>query len=100
METEQQYYLVFMGDFIEHLEKPQGLKLLAALGNKVLVSGGSVVISTPNFVTGYNDKRLAVYGNTHEVHRCRWFVKDFEIPGFTVNAVESKLLTVTMTKDS
>ena len=90
--------LIFMGDFIEHLEKDDGHKLLVHVGNVFLNKGGVILLSTPNFITCYNNPKCAVFGNHNEVHRCRWLAKDFSIPGFEFSVVEGKLLTVTLTK--
>jgi len=97
-ESPSPFDLVFMGDFIEHLEKDEGHKLLVHIGQSWLKDNGIILLSTPNFITSYNHPKCAVFGNQYEIHRCRWFPKDFNIPGFNTSVVEGKLLTVTMTK--
>ena len=69
--------LVFMGDIIEHFTKEEGFELIEILRTKWLAPDGHMVISTPNFTTRINDEHLAVFGNTHEVHRCQWASEDF-----------------------
>lgn len=69
--------LILMGDVIEHFTKEQGRELIGIIRDKWMNVGAHLVISTPNFETQIDDESLAVFGNKHEVHRCRWMCDDF-----------------------
>ena len=92
------YDLIFMGDFIEHLDKEVGRQLIQDLSKRLLKTGGALLISTPNFDTQIDNSECAVFGNLSEVHKCRWLPADFALAGFTTSIVEGKLLTVVMRK--
>lgn len=65
------YDMVFMGDVIEHFEKPQGMRLLRSMvahANKV------VVVTTPSKHVDQD----AVFNNALEVHRSDWTADDFQ----------------------
>ena len=91
---ERCFDLVFLGDVIEHLEKERGKSLIRAIKNNWLCEHGHILISTPNFKTSIDREDLAVFGNTHEVHRCQWYAQEFREFGMTATIVESKQLTV------
>lgn len=86
--------LVFLGDVLEHFEKEQGRLLLRAIRNHWLRPSGHILISTPNFKTQINNPSCAIFGNTHEVHKCRWYPDDFKEFNLRMSVIEGKLLTV------
>jgi 2-polyprenyl-3-methyl-5-hydroxy-6-metoxy-1,4-benzoquinol methylase len=90
--------LVFMGDVIEHFTKEEGLKLIETIRDKWLSPHGRILISTPNFQTRINDPKRAFYGNTHEIHKCRWYPQDFANLKMKARIIEGKLLTVELVK--
>lgn len=71
---EQTYDIIFMGDVIEHLEKEEGVAVLAGLKQHAK----SLIISTP--VTPY--KQGAYKRNIHEAHLSVWTPEDFKLYGF------------------
>src|SRR5688572_29016222 len=64
------YDLIFLGDIIEHLDKPAGIELLR---EAVAHANQAVVLSTPRFATDQTD----LCGNPMERHRSLWAEKDF-----------------------
>lgn len=86
--------LVFLGDVIEHFEKDQGILLIKAIRDKWLRPRGHILISTPNFQTSIGNPKCAVFGNQHEIHRCRWYAPEFREFGMASKIIEGKLLTV------
>jgi len=86
------YDLVFLGDVIEHLEKPDGERLLReALAH----AGKAVIVSTPRFLTGQGP----VCGNSLEQHRCLWTEEDFlNYEGAEVKVVDDTMLLAVILK--
>src|SRR5438477_6170404 len=86
------YDLVFMGDVIEHLEKPAGMQLLRdawARCNK------AIIVTTPKYETGQTD----LCGNELERHRSLWGAKDFrQFTGATVKIVDRDMLLAVLPK--
>ena len=70
------YDVVFMGDVIEHLDKDEGVEVLAALKHHAKL----LLISTP--ITPY--KQGAYKRNIHEAHISKWSPEDFRLYGFEV----------------
>jgi hypothetical protein len=64
------YDLVFMGDMIEHLPKPDGMRVIKQALNQ---SAHYVIITTPRRETGQE----ALCNNQYEVHRALWHPRDF-----------------------
>lgn len=64
------YSLIFAGDVLEHLEKPEGMGLL----DNLLRMADVVIVCLPlgHFPQG------AVFNNPYEVHQSTWEVKDFD----------------------
>ena len=90
--------LIFMGDTIEHFSKDKGMELIQILRDKWLKSGGHLLLSTPNFKTQINNESLAVFGNHHEVHRCRWSADDFKNLGMKVTVLEGRHIIANLEK--
>ena len=90
--------LVFMGDILEHFPKEKGKVLIQLLRDFWVKRGGSILISTPNVKTCINDERLAIFGNSNEVHRCRWYAADFAQFNMKTKIVEDRTLTVVLEK--
>jgi SAM-dependent methyltransferase len=67
-------------DVIEHLEKPQGLRLLDALET---VARKRVIVFTPNRFLPQGERE----GNPWQVHRSGWTVEDFAARGYRVLGV-------------
>jgi len=86
--------LVFLGDVLEHFEKDQGKLLIRTIRDNWLSEKGHILISTPNFKTMINDNRRIIFGNVHELHKCRWYPIEFKDFNMTVKVIEGKLLTV------
>lgn len=64
------YDLIFLGDVIEHFDKPAGRKLVEeALGHAL----GFVVLTTPRRETSQGARA----GNEMEIHRSLWSARDF-----------------------
>jgi len=82
--------MIFMGDVIEHFPMVDGVRLLQKIHADWLNPNGHILITTPNFKTQINNESLAVFGNKHEVHRCRWGAKDFLDLFPTANIEEGK----------
>lgn len=86
--------LILMGDVIEHFPKEQGKELIKKINAKWLSPKGHLVVSTPNFQTQINNEAVAVFGNKHEVHRCRWTLNDFRGLGMCYHIDEGRHLVV------
>jgi len=74
IDKNEKYDLIFMGDVIEHMEKPEGIKLLLKL-KKHLNSKSYIVVVTPNYKIQWHQE---IAGNKHEAHLSLWDIKDFE----------------------
>ena len=99
IQKSEKFDLIFMGDILEHFPKDVGIKLIDLLRDKCLNIGGHIIISTPNVPTRIDDPRSIIFGNDHEVHRCRWYSSDFDVwPGFVNRVVATRSLTVAMEK--
>ncbi|HKS36975.1 MAG TPA: class I SAM-dependent methyltransferase [Verrucomicrobiae bacterium] len=86
------YDLVFLGDVIEHLEKPAGHSLLREATQK---ARKAVVITTPKFETGQAD----LCDNELERHRSLWTGRDFrEFEGAIVKTIDSSILLAVLLK--
>lgn len=92
MKTLPNYDLIFLGDIIEHFDKPAGMELLRdafARANK------AVIVSTPKFET----EQDALCGNELERHRSLWSVRDFKkVPGIKVKTIDRATLLAVMAK--
>ncbi len=64
------YDLVYLGDVIEHMTKPEGHRLLQTLNYT------RAIISTPNFAT--NKAHRAKKPNPFQEHKCQWSLADFK----------------------
>jgi len=62
--------MVFLFDFLEHLEKEEALNLLA----RIITNNKSVLLSTPEGFTKQNKE----HGNIYQIHKCGFNVKDFK----------------------
>lgn len=68
------YDLIFFGDVIEHMPRPDGLALLKLAQGKAK----HIIVTTP----AYWNPQGAEYGNPHEAHESYWQREDFsDIPG-------------------
>ena len=86
------YDLVFLGDIIEHLDKPTGVKLLNHALERALKA---VIVSTPKFDTDQE----ALCGNELERHRSLWKAADFRrFPGASVTTVDGATLLCVLPK--
>jgi 2-polyprenyl-3-methyl-5-hydroxy-6-metoxy-1,4-benzoquinol methylase len=70
IDTLGEYDLIYMGDVIEHIEKPEALDLL----EKLKARGKVVIIVTPQDIGNQG----TVFGNTHEAHISQWNESDFQ----------------------
>ena len=86
--------LVFLGDVLEHFDKEQGKQLIRAIRDNWLTAHGHILISTPNFKTMINDECRIIFGNVHEMHKCRWYAPEFRDFKMKMKVTEAKLLTV------
>jgi hypothetical protein len=86
------YDLIFLGDIIEHFDKPAGRTLLeAALAR----AAKAVMVTTPKFETAQED----LCGNELERHRSLWSAKDFRtFPGALVKTVDGATLLAVLPK--
>ncbi len=71
---------VLCADVIEHFEKEQSRKFIAALER---IARRRVVLFTPNGFVPQD----AVDGNPFQIHRCGWEVKELEALGYSVTGV-------------
>jgi hypothetical protein len=87
------YDLIFLGDIIEHFDKPAGLALL---GDALAKARQAVIVSTPKFETEQED----LCGNELERHRSLWTARDFrKFPGATVKTVDGATLLAVLRKE-
>jgi len=93
----QMFDLMFFGDVLEHFNKGTALRLIHE-SCQMLNPGGLMVISTPNFDTNLNPNRIGACENNYELHKCRLYPADFNLPGFKIRIDEGRLLTVFMEK--
>jgi hypothetical protein len=86
------YDLIFLGDIIEHFDKPAGVELLhlaVAHANK------AVIVSTPKYETDQPD----LCGNELERHRSLWSPHDFrQWPGAQTKTVDGETLVVVVSR--
>lgn len=88
----KEYDLIFMGDILEHFEKPDGLQLLRSALAK---AKQAVILTTPKFETAQGD----LCGNPLERHRSLWKAKDFrEFPGAMVKTIDQATWLVVLPK--
>ena len=92
------YDLILLGDVIEHFNKDDGFKLIRNIRTNWMHSGSHLVIATSNFQTEINNESLAIFGNKHEVRRCRWVASDFGNLGMSVTLTEGRHIVVDMVK--
>ena len=64
---------VLMTDVLEHFDKDEGYAVIAKIVDKVLASGGILIISTPAVWI----EQGAAYGNEFERHKSLWNYSDF-----------------------
>jgi len=94
IEKEFQYDFVFAGDILEHIDKPIVVQnIIPRLLERTKMG---VLISVPaNF-----GKQEALFGNTLEIHRSSWRLKDFNsLAPFTKKGHKGNHLIVFMTRD-
>ena len=92
LKTLPRYDLVFMGDIIEHLDKPAGLQLMR---DAIELANKAVIVSTPKYETGQTD----LCGNELERHRSLWSAKNFrQFPGATVKTIDRSTLIAVIAK--
>jgi 2-polyprenyl-3-methyl-5-hydroxy-6-metoxy-1,4-benzoquinol methylase len=84
------YDLIYMGDVIEHMTKPEGHALLRSLAAR------HIIVSTPNVKTQMKRGKP----NPHQDHKCRWTLADFRAYRHTVlrGAKNERLLVVRIDK--
>ena len=88
----QAYDLIFMGDIIEHFDKPKGQELLRVAVEK---ANKAVIVSTPKFETAQE----GLCANELERHRSLWSARDFrKLPGASVKTVDQATLLAVITK--
>jgi hypothetical protein len=86
------YDLVFLGDIIEHFDKPAGTELL---NHALAHAGKAVVVSTPKFETEQDE----LCDNELERHRSLWSARDFRRwPGAQVQTVDGDTLIAILPK--
>jgi len=86
------YDLIFLGDIIEHFDKPAGLELLRTA---IAHARKAVIVSTPKYETGQAD----LCGNELERHRSLWRAKDFrQFNGVIVKTIDRATLLITIVK--
>lgn len=76
--------IVLMYDFIEHVTKEEGYKVIEEAQR---VCGGEIILVTPIFWTdnlhNVNNPNLWCYGNHFDEHKSLWLPEDFEaLPGW------------------
>jgi hypothetical protein len=76
IKTLPNYDLIFLGDVLEHFEKPQGLQMLRDARAK---ADKAVIVSTPKYETAQED----LCGNELERHRSLWSATDLRAAGAT-----------------
>jgi hypothetical protein len=86
------YDLIFLGDIIEHFDKPTGRQLLR---DAVAKANKAVIVSTPKYDTG----QAALCGNELERHRSLWAAKDFQaFNGAIVKTIDRATLLAVIVK--
>ncbi len=70
IDTLGDYDLIYMGDVIEHISKPEALDLL----EKLKAKGKIVIIVTPEDIGNQG----TVFGNENEAHISQWYLEDFK----------------------
>jgi len=86
------YDLIFMGDVIEHLEKPAGVQLLL---DAAKICHKAVIVSTPRYETAQTD----LCGNELERHRSLWSLNDFrKFHGAVVKTINGDTLLAVLAK--
>ena len=86
------YDLIFMGDIIEHFDKPKGLELLQVA---VAKANKAVIVSTPKFETAQE----SLCANELERHRSLWSARDFKkLPGASVKTLDRATLLAVLAK--
>jgi hypothetical protein len=86
------YDLIFLGDIIEHFDKPRGEQLLR---DALEHANKAVVVSTPRFETEQGD----LCANDLERHRSLWHARDFKKwPGAQVKVVDGDTLVAVLTR--
>lgn len=88
-----EYDVVFLGDVIEHLEKPRGEQLLR---DAVAHAKKAVIVSTPKYPTEQAD----LCANELERHRSVWSARSFrKFPGAQVKTVDQATLLAVIVKE-
>jgi len=86
------YDLIFLGDIIEHFDKPAGMELLQ---NALERANKAVIVSTPKYETAQE----GLCGNELERHRSLWSAEDFgQFPGAIVKTVDGATLIAVLKK--
>lgn len=86
------YEVVFLGDVIEHLDKPRGEQLLRDAVDHALKA---VIVSTPKYET----EQEALCANELERHRSLWTARDFrKFTGARVKTVDQATLLAVIAK--
>ncbi len=76
----EKYDYVLMIDFIEHLDKSAGLRLIESVKS---IANKKIILLTPleeiwdDNHKNVNDPSLWCYGNTFDIHKSLWFKEDF-----------------------
>jgi hypothetical protein len=87
-----QYDVVFLGEVVEHLEKPRGEQLLR---DAVAHAQKAVIVSTPKYETEQED----LCANKLERHRSVWAARDFRrFRGAQVKTVDQATLLAVIVK--
>jgi 2-polyprenyl-3-methyl-5-hydroxy-6-metoxy-1,4-benzoquinol methylase len=85
------YDAIFLGDVIEHIEKPKAMSLL----NRLLVKAERIVVATPNG----EYEQGALLGNEYEAHRSAWHPEDFlKFPHAEIYANSKSVIAVISTR--
>lgn len=91
--TDKSFDLVLISDMIEHLPKPQGIKLLENVKD-ILKPTGIALVTTPNYFI----KQGVVDGCKYETHKSLWNRKEFasveEYRNIDVQVVNSTIICV------
>jgi len=86
------YDLIFMGDIIEHFDKPKGLEFLRMALTK---ANKAVIVTTPKFETAQEN----LCANELERHRSLWSARDFKkLPGASVKTLDRDTLLAVIAK--
>jgi hypothetical protein len=88
----QAYDVIFLGDVLEHFDRPAGMAFLRLA---VLKSNRAVIVLTPKYETGQE----ALCANEYERHRSLWCADDFKkLEGAQVTIVEDDTLLAVLVK--